>query len=424
MSREFDAERMYNLYKDHEEKGGFEAMGKRKRFSDDMRGIPSPVTGIAGLENIKLFTGTTDRAIVKLDKERPEIKLLLRSIELKPGETVVDFGSQAGIIGTTLAATHQDNRLVILDSNLENIGIASRNIEANVLINARTLPSIGLEGLANQRISPDVIVYAPSRFMNAEVVVEQIKISKSVIKNSGRLYLVTHKQGGAEKYIRAAIEAYGEGSTEVIERGGGGVRIVRSEKEEDGIQQEFAPQFKTVEFDVLGEHFRAETLLSLFSQEGLDDGTRLLLENVNLINYRRMLDLGSSWGAIGIVAARMNEQGQVTMVDIDLRATYSAEHNVANLGLASRVSVVATDDINTIPGKFDLVVSNPPFHEDFPTLVKIFDGTRNVLEKGGEVFIVVGNKYLEKFRDVLMKTLGKAQPVISNERYTVLRSYK
>lgn len=424
MGREFDTEHMYNLYKDHEEERGFEAMRKRKRFSDDMRGIPSPITGIPGLEDIKLFTGATDRVIVKLDKERPEIKLLLRSIELKPGETVVDFRSQAGIIGTTLAATHKDNKLIILDSNLENISIASRNVEENVLTNTKIMPGIGLESLAAQHISLDAVVYAPPRFLNAEVVLEQIKISRSVIKKGGRLYLVTHRQGGAEKYIAAATEAYGEGSTEVVEKGGGGFRIVRSENKGDSIQQEFVPQFKTVEFDVLGEHFRAETLPSLFSQEGLDDGTRLLLENVNLRDYRKMLDLGSGWGAIGIVAARMNEQGQVTMVDIDLRATYSAEHNVANLGLADRVSVVATDDINTVPSKFDLIVSNPPFHEDFPTLIKIFDGTRNVLEKGGEVFIVVGNKYLEKFKDVMLQTFGKSQQIIDNGKYSVIRSNK
>lgn len=424
MSREFDVEHMYNLYKDHEENQGFEAMKKKKRFSDDMRGIPSPVTGVSGLEDLRLFTGTTDRVIVKLDKERPEIKLLLHSIELKPGEIVIDFGSQAGIIGTALAATHQENKLIILDSNLENIGIANHNIEANILANAEVIPSIGLEGLAAQHIFPSVIVYAPLRFLNAEVVMEQIKISKAVMKKGGRLYLVAHKQGGAEKYIATATEIYGDGTTEIIEKGGGGFRIVRSEKKEENIQTDFTPQFKTTEFEVLGERFQVETLPSLFSQEGLDNGTRLLLENVNLRNYKRMMDLGCGWGAIGIVASRINEQGQTTMADIDLRATYSAEHNVKNLGLTSRINVIATDDINTVPGKFDLVVSNPPFHEDFPTLVKIFNGTRNVLEKGGEIYIVVGNKYLEKFRDVLLKTFGKAQPVISNEKYTVLRSYK
>jgi 16S rRNA (guanine1207-N2)-methyltransferase len=407
---------------------GVVGMSTRKRFSDDPRGTPRLKTDVEEMKEARMYSGSTDRVITKIDKEKPEIGLLLRQLEVKPGEVIIDFCSQAGLMGTAIALNYKDNRLFVVDSNLENITLADRNLEANNLTNADVIPGVGLETLEAKGISPDIIVYSPPRFLNAEAVVEQIKISKAVLKKGGRLYLVTHKKGGAETYITAATETFGEGSTEILDRGGGGYRIARSVKSDEEVPVNETSQSKTLEFNVLGEHFEIQTLPSLFSQEGLDDGTRLLLENVNLESFGRMMDLGCGWGAIGIVASRLNLQGRVTMVDIDLRATYSAERNVANLGLGNRINVVATEDINTLSERFDLVLSNPPFHEDYPTLVNMFHGVRNVLAKGGskrgEVCIVVGNKYLEKFKDVLTETFGKVEQVVVNDRYTVLRSYK
>ena len=95
----------------------------------------------------------------------------------------------------------------------------------------------------------------------------------------------------------------------------------------------------------------------------------------------RILDLCTGSGCIGLaVASRIND-ARVTLADISKEALAVAKKNIARNKLSGRVSCVQADALHPAPaflGKFDMIVSNPPYitGEDMPLLedsVKLYE---------------------------------------------------
>jgi len=77
-----------------------------------------------------------------------------------------------------------------------------------------------------------------------------------------------------------------------------------------------------------------------------------------------ILDLGTGCGAIALAIANQRPQVSVTATDISSAALSLAQHNAAQLGLSERVEFCLGDWYQALParcGKFDLIVSNPPY---------------------------------------------------------------
>lgn len=83
-----------------------------------------------------------------------------------------------------------------------------------------------------------------------------------------------------------------------------------------------------------------------------------------LKNTPRILDLCTGSGCIGLAVASRVKDARVTLGDISKDAMAVAKRNITNLKLSARVSCVQCDALATPPaflGKFDLIVSNPPY---------------------------------------------------------------
>src|SRR5437879_7519339 len=64
---------------------------------------------------------------------------------------------------------------------------------------------------------------------------------------------------------------------------------------------------------IRGRPFTFQTDSGVFSREGLDRGTELLLEAIEVGPCESILDLGCGYGVIGIVAAHLSEGGHVIL---------------------------------------------------------------------------------------------------------------
>lgn len=84
-----------------------------------------------------------------------------------------------------------------------------------------------------------------------------------------------------------------------------------------------------MKFNVLlrGENYVFETKTGLFSKDRIDDGTKLLIEKMQINPTDTILDLGCGWGPIGIVVTKLANKGKVYMVDIDIRAIKYSQLN-------------------------------------------------------------------------------------------------
>ena len=75
----------------------------------------------------------------------------------------------------------------------------------------------------------------------------------------------------------------------------------------------------------------------------------------------RILDIGTGSGCIAIACAYAAPEAEVVATDVDEGARKAAWRNVQRHGLEDRVHVVGADVFDGVDGRFDLVISNPPY---------------------------------------------------------------
>lgn len=155
----------------------------------------------------------------------------------------------------------------------------------------------------------------------------------------------------------------------------------------------------------------------VFSHGRLDDGTEMLLDTLPARIGGRVLDVGTGAGIIAVVAARRG--AHVVAVDSDMLAVEAARRTAAANGVV--VEVVAAD---TFPhaGTFDLILSNPPFHEGAKTSLgcafKLMDNASARLAPGGRLRIVA-NRFLP-YAERLAEKFGVSPQVLAESgRYRV-----
>lgn len=95
----------------------------------------------------------------------------------------------------------------------------------------------------------------------------------------------------------------------------------------------------------------------------------------------RILDLCTGSGCIGLAVAQRVKDAKVTLADISPEALAVAKKNVTLQKLSARVSCIAVDAMkapSAFLGKFDMIVSNPPYittqeMAELPDSVKEFE---------------------------------------------------
>ena len=78
----------------------------------------------------------------------------------------------------------------------------------------------------------------------------------------------------------------------------------------------------------------------------------------------RILDLGTGSGALALGLAVAFPQSEVIAVDQSIAAMELAQENAERNGLEGRVAFLISDWFDQVAGKFDLIVSNPPYLDE------------------------------------------------------------
>ena len=121
----------------------------------------------------------------------------------------------------------------------------------------------------------------------------------------------------------------------------------------------------------------------------------------------RILDLCTGSGCIGLAIASRVKDARVTLADISRDALAVAKKNVTRNHLSGRVSCVQADALSkpaAFLGKFDLIVSNPPYitsaeMEALPNSVKAFEP--HLALHGGEDGLVFYRSIIENYTEAL-----------------------
>jgi len=139
----------------------------------------------------------------------------------------------------------------------------------------------------------------------------------------------------------------------------------------------------------------------------------------------RILDLCTGSGCIGIASALEFDTAQVDLLDISKDALVVAQKNIQRYRFEGRVTAIQSDLFENATGRYDLIVSNPPYvdQKDFSLMPQEFSAeprlglisgkegldcvhrilkqASNYLTDNGLLIVEVGNSYvaLEEYYD-------------------------
>ena len=139
---------------------------------------------------------------------------------------------------------------------------------------------------------------------------------------------------------------------------------------------------------VLNNSFIFYTDNGVFSKDGLDFGSRLLLENIPLTEIgESLLDVGCGYGVFGIVLNKILGV-KVTMCDVNRRALHLAEKNIKE-NKCSDCSVIESNCYQNINSKYSTIITNPPIRAVKKVVYEILEGAKDYLLPDGRLFFVV-----------------------------------
>ena len=121
----------------------------------------------------------------------------------------------------------------------------------------------------------------------------------------------------------------------------------------------------------------------------------------------RILDLCTGSGCIGLAIANRIKDARVTLADISPEALAIAKKNITAQKLSGRVSCLKADALgkpSSFLGKFDMIVSNPPYitteeMEQLPESVKGYEP--HLALHGGDDGLVFYRSIAENYKEVL-----------------------
>lgn len=232
-----------------------------------------------------------------------------------------------------------------------------------------------------------------------------LRAAARALKPGGRLYLVGDKRKGFERYFKDAKALLGYGL--VLEREGP-YRIALLEKENPS--PPLPPLWRRFEAELLGRRFAFYHLPGVFSAGKVDPASKLLLlallEELGPegVRGKTFLDLGAGYGALTLPLAALGGVG----VEDDLVSVLSMKRSLEENGLEATLLHSDVDSDLTREARFDIIVTNPPFHVGGAVILDVAQAFVSVaaarLRPGGRFFLVA-NPFL-KYEPLLEEAFG------------------
>lgn len=174
--------------------------------------------------------------------------------------------------------------------------------------------------------------------------------------------------------------------------------------------------------DLLGEKMTFLTDAGVFSKKMVDFGSQLLLKCLEVNQGETVLDVGCGYGPLGLSLAKAYGV-QATMVDINNRALDLTRRNAEKNN--AKATIFQSNIYEQVEGHFDHVISNPPIRAGKQVVHEIIEKSKDFLEIGGDLTIVIQKKQgAPSAKSKMEDVFGNCEILKKDKGYYILRSVK
>lgn len=350
---------------------------------------------------------------------------------LKDIRNLLLMGTEGGILLSENSKFTSIKQVWVTDSTASSINSTLETIHKNNLRNIHVYPDTA---------KPDTFLLAPpvDRFDAAIIILPKgRKVARrwllqahQWLASSGILYLAGANDEGIQSVAKDASELFGETNVLGYKKGSRIYRCIKSKSvdhapewtREPGIAVDTWNEFNV---QIRGREYVIRTLPGVFSFDHLDEGTRMMLECMQIPAGGRILDLGSGCGVIGIVAADLGA-GHVDLADDHLLSVRSTLENL-RVNNISNSCVYASDLYKNLPTvMYDTILSNPPFHAgknvNYEMTNQLIEQSYQRLVHGGSL-IIVANRFI-RYERLMNQIFNNVSILQESGKFHLLSSRK
>ena len=265
-----------------------------------------------------------------------------------------------------------------------------------------------------------VIIYQPKA---KELLDYLLAVTMPHLKIGGKVWLVgDNKSGVKSSYTR--LQAYADLPGKVD--GAKHCLLYNATKSQASADFVFDSWVKTWSQSVGGQTFTLCSIPGVFGHGKLDNGTRLLLEQLaehrfmSDVQHARLLDFGCGDGIISLWLH--NRTGaRITALDDSALALKATQLTFAANKVSDYLTTVASNGLQDLQGRFNYIVTNPPFHvgiaTDYSVPENFFLNVKKHLTLNGELF-VVANDFL-RYAPMIDASLGTHTRLHHGQGYSI-----
>ena len=351
-------------------------------------------------------------------------RLLADNIQVNSDSRILLLGCGHGALGVFLARKTLSGNVILMDTSIVALNMAKTTLELNGINNAYTYTGVSIPPDSHGTFDVVVAVLPKGRNLDRRLLVE----AYMGLKLGGKLYLAREKRQGVKSLISDAEALFGNVVTIDIRNKERVALFTKQSREMGDISWIKIPgiipgSWNEFQATIQGYTFTLKTLPGIFSYNRIDDGTRLLLDHLEVSKDSVVLDIGCGYGIIGLVASRLGAQ-HTDLVDTDLFALESTLENV-RVNNIKNVRVIPSDLVESVVNEsYNLVVSNPPFHTGVSTNYDmaraLIENTKYILAPGGKI-LLVANKFL-RYDQNMKEIFGNAEVLYQSNRYHLIMS--
>jgi len=393
--------------------------------------LPSPVP-YEQVRQISLVLGKEPIEIVSKpglsdwNRLSPSTELLAKYSKFTPTDSVLLFGCQQASLPVYLAQNLSIDKLWVTDHEVIAFDMTRRTLSVNKLSTVQLLTDIALPQSLYQKFDA-VLMQNPKGRLLARRWLLQAHLA---LVDGGSLFIAGANQAGIQSVIKDAGELFGVVSILGYRKGNRVAQLIKKLEGPPPPDWIYTPGIAPgtwVEFSItLSKHtFPIRSLPGVFSFDHLDEGTKMLLCATNILPGARVLDVGCGYGILGLYAA-VEGAGLVHSIDNNLLAVASCRETIA-LNKIKNAEVFAGDLLDPIGGnKYDLILSNPPFHTghlvDYQIAQAMINQSFQALNPQGRI-IIVANRFI-RYDHLIKMIFGNVSTLIESGKFHVLSGLK